>query len=67
LVKRDRIELLAATPLNKGYRVTAGNGEHAPKLLTHSPLCVPILRQRQVVENVYIKTYTSPGDSNPFL
>jgi hypothetical protein len=37
LVECDRIELLAATPLNNGYQVTAGNGEHTP--LTHSPLC----------------------------
>jgi len=30
LVEPDRIELLAATPLINGYRVTAGNGEQAP-------------------------------------
>ena len=28
----DGIEPLAATPLDKGYRVTAGNGEQAPNL-----------------------------------
>jgi len=32
LVECDRIELLAATPLNNGYQVTAGNGEHTPNL-----------------------------------
>ncbi len=32
LVEPDGIEPLAATPLNNGYRVTAGNGEQAPNL-----------------------------------
>ena len=27
---------LPATPLNNGYRVTAGNGEQAPKIVTLS-------------------------------
>jgi len=30
-VKNDGIEPLAATPLNNGHRVTAGDGEHPPK------------------------------------
>ena len=30
MVEPDGIEPLAATPLNNGYRVTAGNGEQAP-------------------------------------
>ena len=27
---------LPTTPLNKGYRVTAGNGEHTPIILKHT-------------------------------
>ena len=38
LVQIDRIELLAATPLNNGHRVTAGDGEQPA--LTHSFECV---------------------------
>jgi hypothetical protein len=30
LVEPEGIEPLAATPLNNGYRVTAGNGGQAP-------------------------------------
>ncbi len=59
MVEPDGIEPLAATPLINGYRVTAGNGEQAPNLLTHSSLRVPFLRQEQVVRNVCIKKHCS--------
>jgi len=32
MVEPDGIEPLAATPLNNGHRVTAGDGEQAPNL-----------------------------------
>ncbi len=54
----DGIEPLAATPLINGYRVTAGNGEQAPNLLTHSPLCV-LTFVKGTKENVCIKAYYS--------
>ena len=56
MLEPEGIEPLAATPLNNGYRVTAGNGEQAP--INCNTLRYAFRRRRRANEECVLKQTT---------